>query len=76
MPPDSNNITANMSAGIPNAQLKVYYDTLAFEWVVGVVVPTIFAVVVITGLFGNMLVVLVVLKNQQMQNSTNTLILR
>lgn len=45
------------------------------EKVVSIVVPIFFSIVVFVGLFGNLLVVLVVTFNKQMRNTTNLLIM-
>lgn len=54
--------------------LQFYNETLAFERKVGIIIPSIFAVVIAVGLVGNLLVIVVAL-NRQMRNSTNTLII-
>lgn len=48
---------------------------LKFDQVVGFVVPVIFAIIVVVGVIGNLLVLAVVLFGQQMRNTTNVLIL-
>lgn len=48
--------------------------TISFENVVKVVVPTIFGVIAVLGLSGNLLVVIVVVSSRQMRNTTNVLI--
>lgn len=50
-------------------------DTTGFEETVAKIVSVFFGVIGITGLFGNALVVLVVLSNAQMRSTTNLLIL-
>lgn len=45
------------------------------EKIVGIVVPIIFGIIVVVGLFGNALVVIVVLFNPQMRSTTNILII-
>lgn len=52
-----------------------YNETLESERIIAITVPVIFAFVVLIGFVGNVLVILVVAKNHQMQNSTNTLII-
>lgn len=47
----------------------------AFERLVGIIVPTIFGFICVLGLFGNLLVIIVVLKDKHMRNTTNILIL-
>ncbi|KAI1725858.1 7 transmembrane receptor (rhodopsin family) domain-containing protein [Ditylenchus destructor] len=54
--------------------LEFYNETRAFERKVGIIIPSIFTVVIIVGLLGNLLVIVVAL-NRQMRNSTNTLII-
>uniref|UniRef100_A0A7E4VH72 G_PROTEIN_RECEP_F1_2 domain-containing protein n=1 Tax=Panagrellus redivivus TaxID=6233 RepID=A0A7E4VH72_PANRE len=54
--------------------MQFYNDTRAFEQMVGVIIPTIFSIVIVIGVLGNALVILVAL-NRQMRNSTNTLII-
>ena len=54
--------------------MKFYNETREFEEKVGIIIPSIFAVVVFIGVLGNALVILVAL-NRQMRNSTNTLII-
>ena len=49
--------------------------TQLFETVVRIVVPIIFSTIVVLGFTGNMLVIIVVLANRQMRNTTNLLIL-
>ena len=43
--------------------------------VVSIVVPVLFGIIFVVGLFGNALVVIVVASNQQMRNTTNLLII-
>ncbi len=50
-------------------------QTLLFEFVVRIVVPIIFTLISVLGFTGNMLVIIVVLANRQMRNTTNLLIL-
>lgn len=54
---------------------RYYQETIDFENLIGIIVPTLFFLVIAIGLIGNILVILVVYKNHQMQNSTNTLII-
>uniref|UniRef100_A0A1I7SYG0 G_PROTEIN_RECEP_F1_2 domain-containing protein n=1 Tax=Caenorhabditis tropicalis TaxID=1561998 RepID=A0A1I7SYG0_9PELO len=53
---------------------KIYDDTINFERKIGIIIPTIFAVIIMVGLIGNALVVIVAF-GRQMRNSTNTLII-
>ena len=46
-----------------------------FDLVVSLVVPVVFAAIVVLGVVGNVLVLAVVLCGQQMRNTTNVLIL-
>ncbi|KAL8620756.1 hypothetical protein ACOMHN_041930 [Nucella lapillus] len=48
---------------------------LEVERLVRIIVPTIFGVIVLLGLLGNLLVILVVLSDKHMRNTTNILIL-
>ncbi|KAK0043429.1 allatostatin-A receptor [Biomphalaria pfeifferi] len=50
-------------------------STNDFEWYVSIIVPTIFGLICVLGLFGNSLVILVVLCDKHMRNTTNILIL-
>ena len=50
-------------------------STMWFETVVRIVVPIIFSAISVLGFTGNMLVIIVVLVNRQMRNTTNLLIL-
>lgn len=45
------------------------------ERLVSIIVPTIFAVIVLLGLLGNLLVILIILSDKHMRNTTNILIL-
>jgi len=54
---------------------RLYQETIELEYLIGILVPTIFFIVIAVGIIGNILVILVVCKNHQMQNSTNTLII-
>ncbi len=49
-------------------------DRKYFEWLISVVVPVIFAIIVSVGIVGNVLVLIVVAISQQMRNTTNILI--
>lgn len=52
-----------------------YSDAVAMENILSVVVPILFGVIVVVGLFGNALVVIVVTCNPQMRSTTNLLII-
>jgi len=52
-----------------------YKENLELARIVSFVVPVLFGIIFIVGLFGNALVVLVVASNQQMRNTTNLLII-
>lgn len=52
-----------------------YTDAVQLAKVVSILVPVMFGAVVIVGLVGNALVVIVVLVNKQMRNTTNILII-
>ncbi|CAB4066029.1 ASTA-R [Lepeophtheirus salmonis] len=62
-----------------NTQLnETFYDESwadEMEKVISIVVPIFFSIVALVGLFGNLLVVMVVTFNKQMRNTTNLLIL-
>lgn len=47
----------------------------AMDTIVSIVVPILFGVIVVVGLFGNALVVIVVMCNPQMRSTTNLLII-
>ncbi|VDN04856.1 unnamed protein product [Thelazia callipaeda] len=64
----------NTSDKFPLKLMQLYEETTKFESTIGIVIPTIFACVVVIGLVGNLLVVIVAL-NRQMIDSTNTLII-
>ncbi|KAK3579238.1 hypothetical protein CHS0354_033310 [Potamilus streckersoni] len=68
----SNSSWSNFSVNSPNRSEIAHF--LEFERYVRIIVPTIFGLIVVVGLFGNLLVILVVLSNQQMRNTTNVLI--
>ncbi|CAG5127338.1 unnamed protein product [Candidula unifasciata] len=46
-----------------------------FERLVGIIIPVIFGVICVLGFFGNVLVIMVILTDKQMRNTTNVLIL-
>ncbi|KAK2709167.1 allatostatin-A receptor-like [Artemia franciscana] len=79
------NICINESlAYTPFCQQNNYFKTFQNEDIeeilqnnslVRIIVPILFGIVVIVGLFGNALVVIVVAANQQMRNTTNLLII-
>lgn len=50
-------------------------EVMVMENIVSIVVPILFGLIVILGLFGNALVVIVVAANQQMRSTTNLLII-
>ena len=51
-----------------------FCDHMTFQETISIVVPIIFAVIVILGIVGNILVLVVVLVKHQMRNTTNVLI--
>uniref|UniRef100_A0A8R1DZ42 G_PROTEIN_RECEP_F1_2 domain-containing protein n=1 Tax=Caenorhabditis japonica TaxID=281687 RepID=A0A8R1DZ42_CAEJA len=53
---------------------RIYNETISFERKIGIIIPTIFAVIICVGVIGNALVVIVAF-GRQMRNSTNTLII-
>ncbi|KAK5972040.1 hypothetical protein GCK32_022698 [Trichostrongylus colubriformis] len=68
---DGNNTTR-----VPSFEqwMAYYNETVAFERKIGIIIPSIFAVIIVVGVVGNLLVVIVAL-NRAMRNSTNTLII-
>ena len=64
------NISGNVTEEMLNAQMWQN-----FQNIVAIVVPIFFSIVVVVGFCGNLLVILVVLLNKQMRNTTNLLIL-
>ncbi|VDO18322.1 unnamed protein product [Heligmosomoides polygyrus] len=54
--------------------MAFYNETVAFERKIGIIIPSIFALIIVVGVVGNLLVVVVAL-NRAMRNSTNTLII-
>lgn len=52
-----------------------YEDSMILERVISLIVPILFGIIVVVGLFGNALVVIVVACNPQMRNTTNLLII-
>ncbi|KIH47411.1 hypothetical protein ANCDUO_22528 [Ancylostoma duodenale] len=54
--------------------MAFYNDTKEFERKIGIIIPSIFALIIVVGIVGNLLVVVVAL-NRAMRNSTNTLII-
>ncbi|KAF8356256.1 npr-9 [Pristionchus pacificus] len=53
---------------------RLYEESIAFENFLGVVIPIIFATIIILGTIGNFFVIMVAI-GRQMRNSTNTLII-
>ena len=74
---DSNALSANCSDGCLNATMdpSQMQSVLEVERLVRIIVPTIFGVIVLLGLLGNLLVILVVVSDKHMRNTTNILIL-
>ncbi|KAL3877071.1 hypothetical protein ACJMK2_034828 [Sinanodonta woodiana] len=70
--PNSSWSNFSVNSHLPNRSEIAHF--LEFERYVRIIVPTIFGLIVIVGLFGNLLVIFVVLSNQQMRNTTNVLI--
>lgn len=64
----------NLSVDIRFQILQFYNETLSFERKINIIIPSIFTVVIVVGLVGNLFVIIVAL-NRQMRNSTNTLII-
>ena len=67
----SGNISDNVTEEL-NQQQQIWGN---FQDIVAIVVPIFFSIVVVVGFCGNLLVILVVLLNKQMRNTTNLLIL-
>jgi hypothetical protein len=63
-----------MDVDFREQMFQFYNETRDFERSVGIVIPSIFALVIVVGLVGNLLVIVVALQ-RQMRNSTNTLII-
>ncbi|CAI5456088.1 unnamed protein product [Caenorhabditis angaria] len=53
---------------------RFYNETVRFERKIGIIIPSIFALIILIGVIGNVLVVVVAF-GRQMRNSTNTLII-
>ncbi|KAI1301232.1 Allatostatin-A receptor [Halotydeus destructor] len=71
-----NTTLANMSSAVNCSEGYFYFDEPSFVYdLVPIVVPILFGIIVIVGLFGNALVVIVVLCNPQMRSTTNLLII-
>ncbi|VDL73027.1 unnamed protein product [Nippostrongylus brasiliensis] len=70
---DDDNVT---DSGVPSFEqwMAFYNETVAFERKIGIIIPSIFALIIVIGVVGNLLVVVVAL-NRAMRNSTNTLII-
>lgn len=62
----------NASGSIPD---DMEPELRVMEQIVSIVVPILFGIIIILGLFGNALVVIVVSANQQMRSTTNLLII-
>ena len=74
-----NNITINFPVGLvelePNSTEQQLEEHLRFLMtIVPIVVPVLFTLVIVIGFIGNLLVVLVVVLNKTMRNTTNILI--
>ena len=73
------NITINFPVGLvelePNSTEQQLEEHLRFLMtIVPIVVPVLFTLVIVIGFIGNLLVVLVVVLNKTMRNTTNILI--
>ena len=77
MDPNVTTATSIANPGFPENETipEEAFDWAEFQNVVSIVVPIFFSLVVFVGFFGNLLVILVVLLNKQMRNTTNLLIL-
>lgn len=67
-------VNANMNDEYEQKILQFYNETKEFESRIGIIIPMIFTIIIILGLFGNLLVVIVAF-NRKMRNSTNILII-
>jgi allatostatin receptor len=73
-----NTSLANISGGnLTNSTLDDHIDedVRRFERVLPVVIPVIYGMIAVCGFIGNLLVIIVVLSNKPMRNSTNLLII-
>lgn len=68
-------MASSLNSTLINATEVDYTDAVAMDKIFAVVVPVLFGLIVLIGLFGNALVVIVVACNQQMRNTTNLLII-
>ena len=73
----SNNMSnhSTMYAPAPNATAVYDAEFASFERVVKFTIPVIFGLIVALGLLGNLLVIVVIMKNEKMRSTTNILIL-
>ena len=76
-PQDLGNVDVVVCDGYNTTNVTCDYDqgSLYFEFVVSIIVPIIFGSIVICGFIGNLLVIIVVVCNKQMRNTTNLLII-
>ena len=68
-----NNSNVSVEEFLTNAQNHCD-NVLIHKWI-SIIVPIIFAIIVLVGIAGNVLVLLVVILKQQMRNTTNVLML-
>ena len=73
LPPDGHGGTDHNGTD-PNINVTEMEDMKRLTEVVPYVVPILFSFVILIGFFGNLLVVLVVILNKTMRNTTNILI--
>ena len=71
----STQLESNLSNQTYSEHLVQGESPLAFEKIVAIVVPIIFGLIALLGLCGNLLVIIVVVSNKQMRNTTNLLII-
>jgi allatostatin receptor len=69
---NATNFTKDCNGTCPT---KAQPDGGTFEQVVQVVVPIVFGLILVLGFVGNLLVIIVVISNKQMRNTTNLLII-
>ncbi|XP_015916626.1 allatostatin-A receptor [Parasteatoda tepidariorum] len=71
----STNFSTNLTLCINSTDITIRADISSLEYIISIVVPILFGIIVVVGLIGNTLVVLVVACNPQMRSTTNVLII-
>lgn len=69
------NVTYNISANYSTPTTEFDEEFANFEKYVKFTIPVIFGLIVVLGLLGNLLVIVVIIKNEKMRSTTNILIL-